>query len=1330
MNQTTNQKPIADVKIGRFNRILSWIGWFFVIIFFLSVAVILTTRYVVVPKIAESKPLIEQKLSTLLNQPVHIGSLKTGWYRLNPYFEIDDIQIGENSDKTTAQKAIGILSYRSLIHLTPVFARLQLDKPQLNITRTADNKLSVLGFEIDPNVQSSTESFSFEESLNWYFKQREILITQGQIDFIDYLGQQRQLSLQDINIGIQNGPIFKKIGLQITPPSEIAKPFDIRAKFKPSFGSLPNNPHDWKGTVYGDLPYINFQKLKEWLPQTVLNIQGEGSGHLWVELNHWKLEGFSFIGALSNLSMHFSPELKELHFDYLKGKIKGSLTQNEYRFSTNDFVYKVANENPSPSLEISGQIFTKENDLSSAKIQANIVKISEIVKLFPSLPLPNELKKFVNQRNLGGTIQNLSVLWDGSISQPTRYEASLEFIDLQSDGASGKNNGPWLPGFRHLTGNLQATSKGGTIRIKSKNAQVSFPGIFPVASFRLNQLDAESSWSIGKDLTPSMITLKRIHASSDEIQFDGTGSYRRDGSPFGYLDLNLKNIQGKATSAWKYVPNIAGKETILWLKRALLSGTASNGHATVRGPLHEFPWTLSNEHSFKTVFDFKDVTLDVFPTNKTNSNGTWKHGAIWPVFERVSGTGTFAGESMMIEAKSGRYQKASISNVLAEIPAFSAKPIWLNIEAKASGDINSFLHYANHSPVTDYTGGIFTKANGSGNGLLSLMLKIPFDSNYDASVDGSFTAQNNDLAFNQFSIPSLRKINGTVHFSEKGADSKELKANILGEAVSATLATHKNGTLQVNAKGTLPAGALHQVLPGTWTPELTNRYFAGKTPFKVVANIRDSVIDVDIQSSLVGMSSKLPTPLTKSQATENPLAIKVQAKKDTLAVHVDIQKIGQTQLVLKNNVLKQGTFGFPIALPMPSRGISINADLQTFSLEEWTDLAPKVLDFSSDTKTPYITFPEIDTVKIDIDHLFIRNFNQDQFHLNAQRSPQGWIAHVESQQTSGNLEWQQNQKGKTPQLIAHFSKLLVPNTLDAVAQEAKPVDIQGGWPAINAIIEDFAYGDVKLGRIELNAINTPSMQGHLWQIKKLNIQNSDQVFTSSGSWLKGFDGNNRTTLLLDNRIKNLGGVLSRIGMSNLIRNGRGIVKGELSWEGTPLGFNRESFDGALEINLSKGDIQKIQPGAGAKLLSLLSLQSLTRYLTLDFRDFYSKGFTFDTIVGKTTIDNGHMDLKELTVVGTSASIVISGLINIQEETQDLDILVLPDINASGASIALAVANPIVGVGSFIAQLLFKNPLSKLFSFEYHVTGTWSDPIVQKIERQVEKPSEILYDLNM
>ena len=325
------------------------------------------------------------------------------------------------------------------------------------------------------------------------------------------------------------------------------------------------------------------------------------------------------------------------------------------------------------------------------------------------------------------------------------------------------------------------------------------------------------------------------------------------------------------------------------------------------------------------------------------------------------------------------------------------------------------------------------------------------------------------------------------------------------------------------------------------------------------------------------------------------------------------------------------------------------------------------------------------------------------------------VIEVFRNQMNANLEWKKAQNGKEPELIAHISKLFIPSSARDAAEKSKPVQIQGGWPAINAVIDDLTYGNMRLGKLELVARNTPSTKGQLWKITKLNLSNSAAQLRSSGSWLKGFDGGNETNLLINTNINNLGGLLNRLDMQNLVRSGNGSISGNLSWVGTPLGFNTESFDGELDINLRRGEILKIQPGPAAKLLSLLTLQSLTRYLTLDFRDFYSAGFNFSAIRGKAVLDDGLMNIKDLTMIGGSATVVINGNVNTQKETEDLHLLVLPDINAAGASVALAVANPIVGIGSFLAQLIFKDPLSKLFSFEYQVTGTWSDPVVTKIK---------------
>jgi uncharacterized protein YhdP len=62
--------------------------------------------------------------------------------------------------------------------------------------------------------------------------------------------------------------------------------------------------------------------------------------------------------------------------------------------------------------------------------------------------------------------------------------------------------------------------------------------------------------------------------------------------------------------------------------------------------------------------------------------------------------------------------------------------------------------------------------------------------------------------------------------------------------------------------------------------------------------------------------------------------------------------------------------------------------------------------------------------------------------------------------------------------------------------------------------------------------------------------------------------------------------------------------------------------------------------------------------------------------------------------------------------------VLGDSVAVAAGVALL--NPIVGAGALIAQRLFKDPLGRMFSYEYQVSGSWEDPKVVRV-RAPEPP---------
>ena len=61
--------------------------------------------------------------------------------------------------------------------------------------------------------------------------------------------------------------------------------------------------------------------------------------------------------------------------------------------------------------------------------------------------------------------------------------------------------------------------------------------------------------------------------------------------------------------------------------------------------------------------------------------------------------------------------------------------------------------------------------------------------------------------------------------------------------------------------------------------------------------------------------------------------------------------------------------------------------------------------------------------------------------------------------------------------------------------------------------------------------------------------------------------------------------------------------------------------------------------------------------------------------------------------------------------------------SAGVSVGAAVlllANPIigaaVGAGSLLAQKALQDPIEQMFSYQYAVSGSWSDPVVERVGR--------------
>jgi uncharacterized protein YhdP len=244
----------------------------------------------------------------------------------------------------------------------------------------------------------------------------------------------------------------------------------------------------------------------------------------------------------------------------------------------------------------------------------------------------------------------------------------------------------------------------------------------------------------------------------------------------------------------------------------------------------------------------------------------------------------------------------------------------------------------------------------------------------------------------------------------------------------------------------------------------------------------------------------------------------------------------------------------------------------------------------------------------------------------------------------------------------------------------------------------------------------------------------EATLTASGNWVavnaqqaavatrgRALAERRRTVMNFRLDIDDSGELLRRFGMADVIRRGKGRLEGQIAWIGSPLSLDYPSLNGQFNVNVASGQFLKADPGI-AKLLGVLSLQALPRRLALDFRDVFSEGFSFDFIRGDVSINQGLAFTNNLQMKGVNAAVLMEGSADIAKETQNLTVVVVPEINAGTASLIATVINPAIGIGTFLAQYFLRRPLTQAATQEFHIDGTWANPKITKLERKLPAAS--------
>ena len=447
---------------------------------------------------------------------------------------------------------------------------------------------------------------------------------------------------------------------------------------------------------------------------------------------------------------------------------------------------------------------------------------------------------------------------------------------------------------------------------------------------------------------------------------------------------------------------------------------------------------------------------------------------------------------------------------------------------------------------------------------------------------------------------------------------------------------------------------------------------------------------------------------------------------------------------------------------MPGAGVAANINLPLVDLDAWqailedTPLARSVSAAPNSSgifsakpvfQSPVIAavqayFPT--TLAIRATTLVVQGYRLNRVVVGGTREGTVWRANIDASELNGYVEFRQPGRasasspagGLSGRLYARLSRL---NLAAGAASDVEAVldEQPSSIPALDIVVEDMELRGRKLGRIEIDAVNRSAVASgsgvREWRLNKLNVILPEARLSATGTWsalnahadasaatgaARPVADRRRSVMKFTLDIADSGELLQRFGMPDVVREGKGKLEGQIGWVGSPLSLDYPTLAGQLNVNIESGQFLKADPGL-AKLLGVLSLQSLPRRLTLDFRDVFSDGFSFDFVRGDVNIDAGQAKTNNLQMGGVNAAVMMEGTADVVHETQNIRAVVVPEINAGTASLIATAINPLIGLGTFLAQAFLRKPLMQAATQEFHIDGTWADPRVTKIDRSAK-----------
>lgn len=1234
-------------------------------------------------------------LSERAGRPVAFDRVQTRWTRRGPLLQLDNLRIGNGAQGFTIGDTEMLVSLYAGLLPGQSFSELRLRGLDLTLERADDGRWRVRGL---PGQQASPDDdpFAALEGLG------ELQVIDGRLAVIaPSLGIDARVPQIDLRLRVDGDRV--RAGMRAWPRAvagQAATPLDAVLDFDRKRGD---------GRAYAGARRADLAAWSDLMQVMGIAVEaGHGRAEAWADLRSHRVAMLTLDAALDDVALRGNSPLagkppSRVRFDRVETLARWRLVDRGWRIDAS-------------RLRIGAG---KQPQMLDGLIVAGGARYAVLAREIDAAPLLAVAA--LSDRVAPGVRQWL---------QATRPDAKLQDIEI-----AGVRGGPMrahariasmgfapvgsAPGVSGLAGTLDGDAAGLSLQLDpGASVRVDWPRGFGVVhaarlSGTVTGWREASGWRIA---TPALRIAGEGFGADVRggLQWQGDGSLPRIDLAAAIDDTDLP----KAREFW--VRHVMPPSLVAWLDDALVAGTITQGRALVSGDLDEWPFAANNGR---------------FEASAHIGKATLKYRPDWPAATGIEADTRFVDDGFTVKG-TGALAGVRIDQFEAGIDHYRNGT--LTVQARGGGDASQLLGLLRQSPLQKAHADTFASLSASGSAAVAFALEMPL-------AQGSRTTINGHVALDQARLEDRRwklafdQVSGRAEYSQTGFHGDGLRVRHQGQPGRLSLRAgdghvrDRGNAFEAGLDATLSAGEL---LDRAENLAWLKPYFAGRSPWTVGIVVPKAVrgrappARLQLRSDLVGTALTLPAPLDKAAGL--PLAATVDTP---LPLGSGEIRVGLGRLMGLRARSGQGQTGVRIelgsgqvALPPPINGLVASGRATTLDALDWIALARSGSGGSSGSSGGGLPLQRIDVTAQRLQLLGGAFANT---RVSVVPAPAGALAvRAEGLALEGSLlvpasssaaiagrfqrvHWR-SAKGTRPDASVAAGKS-APAALASPAAAPAPADVDDLDPArippLTFDIDDLRIADTRLGSAKLRT--RPSAAG--MRIEQFQTRIDKQAIDISGDWTqRGAVARTQVDVRVDS--EDFGALLGGFGFPGRLAGGDGRAQLNAGWAGSPAEFQLAGIDGSLTLAARDGRLLEVEPGAG-RVLGLLSLAELPRRLSLDFRDFFAKGFAFNRIDGVMVFAGGSARSDNLVIDGPAAAISIRGAANLRAQSFDQTIEVRPKAGNLLTAVGAIAGGPVGAAIGAAANAVLQKPLGQIGAKTYRVTGPWADPKVEVISRE-------------